>query len=317
MDKTNSLSFKIRSARPCVLFELVPPPAEYTKNIIVKSLASLTQILTHTHVDGINIPEVIDEHRNGERLNKIPEKLEPRILAKYLRGLGFENIIINRPVVYLPWDRQLEWLTQTYLKYKIKNYILVGGESSKINYPGNSVNKTSVDITTTHQQNFPGILLGGITIPTRQNEADRLYKKTQNGINFFTTQILYDSSSIKKLFADYWKICLSKNQKPKMIFLSFAPVVTKKDIDLLIWLGVKIPRSTLKQLKTGWLGVGHQSTDICINILKDIFSFIKKYDISIPVGLNIGYVNRNNFEFSIEFLNKLSQVYLKEIKHIK
>lgn len=299
------------------MFELVPPPAEYKKNIINESLASLTQILTRTSVDGINIPEVIDEHRNGERVNKIPDKLEPRILAKYLHGLGLDNIIINRPVVYSPWDLQMKWLKETYSKFKIKNFVLVGGESSGTEYPGYSVNKTALEISVSQKDLFPDILLGGITIPGRKNEADRLYKKTQNGINFFTTQIIYDSRSITKLLAAYWKICIAKKEKPKMIFLSFAPVITKKDIELLLWLGVKIPQSTLKQLKNGWLGVGHRSTKICIDILKDIFSFIKKYDISIPVGLNIGYVNRNNFEFSLEFLDKLSQVYLKEIKNNK
>lgn len=316
MDKSHSLSYKIKNGNPCVLFELVPPPAEYKKSIILDSLTALTQILSRTHVDGINIPEVIDEHRNGERTIKFPDKLKPRILAKYLHSMNFKNIIINRPVVYHPWDYQSKWLKQTYNKYDIKNFILVGGESSKNTYPGYSVTKSAQEIMKNKSHNFPEILLGGITIPTRKNEAERLYKKTLFGIDFFTTQILYEPESLKKLLAGYWKICQKKNEKPKMILLSFAPVITKKDIELLLWLGVKIPETTLKKLKSGWLGVGHKSTDICINILKDIFSFIKKYDISIPVGLNIGYVNRNNFEFSLEFLEKMSGNYLSEIKKI-
>ena len=46
----------------------------------------------------------------------------------------------------------------------------------------------------------------------------------ENGSEFFTTQVLYDSSKIIKMISHYQKRCDEKNTFPRRLLLSFAPV---------------------------------------------------------------------------------------------
>ena len=65
-----------------------------------------------------------------------------------------------------------------------------------------------------------------------------------NGSEFFTTQVLYDSSKIIKMISHYQKRCDEQNTFPRRILLSFAPVSSEKNIKFLKWLGVEIPNET-------------------------------------------------------------------------
>ncbi len=304
LEKSNSsFAHKIRHKKQCVLFELVPPDKNNEQSDIEKSTSLVVSIHKNLPTDAINIPEVRAEKRDGE-------KVEPRIISSYLHSAGFSDVIINKPVVYLPWNQQKHWLKETYNNNSIRNFVLVGGESSKTSYPGLSVVQAAQAITKAKHE-FPDILLGGITIPTRGNEAQRVLQKSIAGIEFFTTQILYESASIKQFLQDYWNLCLENNIDAKTICLSFAPVTSEKDIELLSRLGVKIPEETHTELTSGWLGIGYRSLNISKNILDDVFQFMIERDIKIPIGLNIGYVNRRNFEFSITFLEQMAAFYLE------
>lgn len=305
-----SLAMKVRRGENLILYEVVPPSLSNTKAEIQNSITLITSLLKKLSIDGINIPHVCEEKRNGDRLIKMTDKLEPAELSKYLFSQGYTDVIINRPIVHLPWETQLKWLKKSY-NSSHRNFIFVGGESSKIKYPGASVTVAAKTLTDSLHAEFPDLILGGITIPTRKNEAENVLRKSLSGIEFFTSQILYESQSAKHLLSDYWKLCRQNKIKPKMICLSFAPVTSKKDIDLLTWLGVRIPRSVIDELTAGWLGMGWRSVNICQNILKEIFEFTKKEGIQVPIGLNVGYINRHNFEFSISFLEQLSKYYLQ------
>ncbi len=310
LNTSNTFANKVRNGQKVIIYELVPPPKTKPQSDIQKSIALVTSQLTKLSVDAINIPEVLEEKRHGERNAKIIEKLDPVSVSKYIYDAGFTDIIINRPIVYLSWEEQKVWLKNAYDK-SLHNFIFVGGESSSIQYPGASVTQAAKTTTGSLQNEFPDILIGGITIPTRSKEADRLLHKSQAGIEFFTTQIIYESESIKQLLKEYWQASLENKIKPKMICLSFASVTTRQDIELLTWLGVKIPQATIEELTTGWLGMGWRSLKICQTILEEVFQFTKEHSIQIPLGLNIGYLNRHNFEFSSTFLKDLSDIYLQ------
>ena len=50
------------------------------------------------------------------------------------------------------FEKQMEWIQETYSKYEIDNLIIVGGESSKQKYPGPTVNESLEKIS---QDNRP------------------------------------------------------------------------------------------------------------------------------------------------------------------
>lgn len=296
---------KTKLSEKTILYELMPPPKDLQKSDIESSISTFSKIIQRFPIDGVNIPEVREETRNGKRAQSEIIKVEPKIIARYLRKHGVSNLIINRPTVYLPWTSQEKWFRKVY-SGGIRNIILIGGESSRVKYPGLSVLETSVKL----KKIFPDIFLGGITIPKRENEAERVFKKSEAGIEFFTSQILYDSHFAKKFLKDYAQECVRRQVLPKMIFLSFTPVSTPRDIELLTWLGVDIPKKTIEYLQKGWFGMGWRSLDLCLNIFEDILEFVAKNRINVPIGLNIEHVNRHNFESSFILLERISNLYL-------
>ena len=187
--------------RPVVAYEILPPrEKDGTLNSYAERISSL---LSQTHIDAINIPEVHEENARGLRPVKNLERAEAREFGRLLQdNVGIEAIV-NRVTVHNDLDYQKGWIKETFYDYDIENLILVGGESSDIKYPGPSVNETSEYITRDLNAGRFDFFCGGITIPSRKIESVRLLKKGSNGIEFFTTQVLYDAKKIKKMLKNY------------------------------------------------------------------------------------------------------------------
>ena len=271
--------------RPVVVYEILPPrEKDGTLNSYAERISSL---LSQTHIDAINIPEIYDESGRGERPVKNLERAEAREFGRLLQdNVGIETIV-NRVTVHKEMEMQKDWIKETFYDYDIENLILVGGESSTIEYPGPSVNYTSEYITRDLNSGRFDFFCGGIAIPSRKTESKSLLKKGSNGIEFFTTQVLYDSKKIKKMLRHYDEICKENNVLPRRILLSFAPVSSKKNIEFLKWLGVEIPNSTEKRLVNQDSDMTQESLDIATEILKDILKNNEKLVIKVPIGLNV------------------------------
>ena len=72
--------------------------------------------------------------------------------------VGIEAII-NRVVVHDDYDTQMRWLNETNKDFEIENMIIVGGESSKVNYPGPTVNEALNAISNIYNQEAGDIFL--------------------------------------------------------------------------------------------------------------------------------------------------------------
>ena len=293
--------------RPVVAYEILPPrEKDGTLNSYAERISSL---LSQTHIDAINIPEVHEENARGLRPVKNLERAEAREFGRLLQdNVGIEAIV-NRVTVHNDLDYQKSWIKETFYDYDIENLILVGGESSDIKYPGPSVNETSEYITRDLNAGRFDFFCGGITIPSRKIESVRLLKKGSNGIEFFTTQVLYDGKKIKKMLKYYDDVCKENNVLPRRILLSFAPVSSKKNIDFLKWLGVEIPSQTEKRLTNKKTNMSDESLEIASEILKGILNNNEKLGITVPIGLNVEHIMSYNFQSSINMLQELSRIY--------
>ena len=293
--------------RPVVAYEILPPrEKDGTLNSYAERISSL---LSQTHIDAINIPEVHEENARGLRPVKNLERAEAREFGRLLQdNVGIEAIV-NRVTVHNDLDYQKSWIKETFYDYDIENLILVGGESSDIKYPGPSVNETSEYITRDLNAGRFDFFCGGITIPSRKIESVRLLKKGSNGIEFFTTQVLYDGKKIKKMLKYYDDVCKENNVLPRRILLSFAPVSSKKNIDFLKWLGVEIPSQTEKRLTNKKTNMSEESLEIASEILKGILNNNEKLGITVPIGLNVEHIMSYNFQSSINMLQELSKIY--------
>jgi len=293
--------------RPVVAYEILPPrEKDGTLNSYAEIISSL---LSQTHIDAINIPEVHEENARGARPVKNLERAEAREFGRLLQdNVGIEAIV-NRVTVHNDLDYQKSWIKETFYDYDIENLILVGGESSDMKYPGPSVNETSEYITRDLNAGRFDLFCGGITIPSRKIESVRLLKKGSNGIEFFTTQVLYDGKKIKKMLKYYDEVCKENNVLPRRILLSFAPVSSKKNIDFLKWLGVEIPSQTEKRLTNKKTSMSDESLEIASEILKGILNNNEKLGITVPIGLNVEHIMSYNFQSSINMLQELSKIY--------
>ncbi|MBI2675385.1 MAG: methylenetetrahydrofolate reductase [Candidatus Aenigmarchaeota archaeon] len=279
------------------LFEVVPP---VKGRGLVQASKEIADILEGINVDAINIPEIRNESRNGPRNIAYMEKEDPVSYGSALQSCGFEAVI-NRCTVYESPEEQRLWIGHA-LKKGMGNIVAVGGESGKKTYPGPSVTEFC-DIA---RHFSPEILLGGITIPTRLDEPERLLKKSGHGIEFFVSQVLYESRSFKNLLKDYHLLCKRKSTKAKRLFISLAPVSSDKDIYFLKWLGVEIPHHAEQRLAAAH-DKARESMEICQEILEDILDFGSRLEM--PLGINVEHIMAYNTSLAAKMLRKLAAVY--------
>jgi len=293
-----------RPRRPVVAYEILPPrEKDGTLNSYAENISSL---LSQTHIDAINIPEVRDEIARGERPIKNQVRAEPREFGKLLQDIVGIEAIVNRVVVHQNIEDEMKWLEETNSKYEIENLITVGGESRNIRYPGPTVNQALNAISQNDRLN---LLCGGISIPSREKESLRLIEKSENGSEFFTTQVLYDSSKVIKMITHYQKRCDEKDTFPRRVLLSFAPVSSEKNIKFLKWLGVEIPKKTEQSLLNDGARMSEKSMEITVSVLNEILNHLEKNKIKVPIGLNVEHIMSYNFQASIEMLQELSRIY--------
>jgi len=293
-----------RPRRPVVAYEILPPrEKDGTLNSYAENISSL---LSQTHIDAINIPEVRDEIARGERPIKNQVRAEPREFGKLLQDIVGIEAIVNRVVVHQNIEDEMKWLEETNSKYEIENLITVGGESRNIRYPGPTVNQALNAISQNDRLN---LLCGGISIPSREKESLRLIEKSENGSEFFTTQVLYDASKVIKMITHYQKRCDEKDTFPRRVLLSFAPVSSEKNIKFLKWLGVEIPKKKEQSLLNDGARMSEKSMEITVSVLNEILNHLEKNKIKVPIGLNVEHIMSYNFQASIEMLQELSRIY--------
>jgi 5,10-methylenetetrahydrofolate reductase len=288
----------LHPAIPITLFEVVPPAAA-KPGAIEASLHELQQL--RGRVDAINIPEIHDEDRPGERTSKFIERVEPRILGSRIkRELGID-VVINRVTVH---DAEPErWFRETCGPWDIPNWILVGGESKEIRYPGPNPGEAARLVKS---MNLP-VSLGGITIPSRVNEPDRIRKKHAQGVEFFTSQVMFDSNDL------VWLI-QRLNGIEARVFISFAPVCNRRNLEFLRWLGVDVPRDLDRFLLGSEKGEAapaetclERSINLAQRILMDVFDNLPPDPP--PIGLNIEHITAKNFAPALAMLDRLGRLY--------
>lgn len=288
----------LHSAVPLRMFEVVPPAAAKPE-ALEASLHELRQL--RGRVDAINIPEIHDEDRPGERSHKFIKRVEPRILGSRIQRELEIDVVINRVTVHDP--DPAHWFRETCGQWGVSNWVLVGGESKSVTYRGPNPEAAAGLVKSL---GLP-VSLGAITIPSRVNEPERIRKKHAHGVEFFTSQVMFDSNDL------VWLI-QRLNGVDARIFISFAPISSGRDLDFLRWLGVDLP-SDLDRFLLGpnkdhpaaaetCLG---RSIDLAQRILMDVFDNLPPDPPSI--GINIEHITRKNFAPALSMLDRLGGLY--------
>lgn len=308
-----------------LFYEIVPPEKGNKEERLEQHVECLERLYDQLEVDALNIPEIQDESKKGEkgkRRKPHRERIQPREYAMSLRE-HFEDaeFVINRVCVKHPHDYHENWLLETHNDYRIRNIIFVGGESSGQDYPGPSVpesnrfvkrylnrgrlryNKGSIEPTDFN--------IGNISIPTRRrkdfDEPERMFHKQEAGSDFFTTQIIYDKESPISLIKDFSRLLEDEDHGPPTIFWSFSPISSKKDVDFLRWLGVYIPEETEEYILDSEDPV-QTSLDLCQDIWQEMLDVTDELPNPIPMGINISIMGLRNFDNGVKLAQQLNSV---------
>ena len=104
---------KVRKPRrPVVVYEILPPRVkDGTLNSYAEKISSL---LSQTHIDAINIPEVHEENGRGVRPVKNLERAEAREFGRLLQDSVGIEAIVNRVMVHDNLNYQKNWIKETF-----------------------------------------------------------------------------------------------------------------------------------------------------------------------------------------------------------
>lgn len=299
--------------RPIVLYEVIPPLEEASGRRIRETAERVRHLIADRHVDAVNIPEVREESRNGDRpASDFRPRQDPRAFGRAVRDVltNGTEIVVNHPTVHAPDAALRDWIDETLDEFGMSNVVLVGGESSDIDYPGPGP-VAAAAVARDHRRD--DILLGGITIPTRRrdgpaDEPERLVEKARAGIEFFTSQVIYEAESTKRLLHDYAARCDEAAVAPRPIFLSFAPITARKDANFLRWLGAEIPPATEQWILDANGQAADRSFRVAEGILEDVQAYVRRRDLDVPIGVNVEHVMHYNLDASGHLLERLAGV---------
>ncbi len=296
-----SLRAKIhKPSEPLVFYEIVPPSVDDSSEMedrlkLVGDVAGL--------VDVINIPEIRDELARGPRRGNFRQRIEPRVFAKAIHDRHSLETSVNRVTVHDSLDDQRRWLKESAEVYGVRDLILVGGESVQFTYPGPSVSETA-KLANAEKLD---LLLGGITIPSRPREAERVLSKHKSGIEFFTTQVLLDAAPTVSLLR-------ALDGVKAHLILSFTPVSHPRDLTFLKWLGVGVPESLAISVDQApeRESAAAASIELAKRILQEVFSHLTP--LSPAIGIQVERITKRNSAAALQMLIELADFYPKLLR---
>ena len=192
--------------------------------------------------------------------------------------------------------------------------VLVGGSSRYIPYPGPQV--IEADRACSPLLREQGGHLGNIAIPQRQGEAHRMLAKTRAGASFFTTQILFDSESLRRTLGEYDALCQKAGIPPAAVLLSLAPLTDETDAEFVRWLGADIPDAAERWILNGEeSSAGDRAIEHARRVWTDTRTAADAEGLSLALGVNIEQLTQRHLDVALRMLTELSGVVRSTTTH--
>lgn len=284
--------------------EAVPPLLRQGEEGIETVIDKVHAIHEAVGLDGVNIPEIREESsksEKGERIKPFEPRVEPRELARRIKDRVGLDCMINRVVVHLPHDRQADWFRETHEEYGVREFVLVGGERSDVDYPGPRVPEANEMIRKVI--NDPKLRVGNICIPGRENEGARMARKIRSGADFFTTQIVYHAEEFTGLLDELKEVDI-KGEPPSLL-LTVCPVKSARNIKFLHWLGV----SMSPELEAWLVQDKDQVAERSVEHIRATWADIQRHKATtgsrFPVGVSLAPIGKIPNSLTIELAQSL------------
>ncbi|MCI4349958.1 MAG: hypothetical protein L3K15_00355 [Thermoplasmata archaeon] len=284
-------SFAEALAERPLFFEPLPPSARSSPARVKAHIDEVVRLLAGVpRLDAVDIPELVDENHDGRPYYR---SLHPPEFGRTVGERTGCEVIVNKVVAHLPSvDALAVWMRET-IERGIRNFVLVGGSSRYIPYPGPAV--TEANRVCHPLVAEAGGRLGNIAIPQRTGEAHRMLGKTRSGASFFTTQILFDSDAVLKMIQEYGRLCAQAGLAPAAVLLSVAPLADEGDAQFIRWLGADIPEAAERTILNGdETGASARSIAQALRLWDEVRRGIERAHVEVPVGVNIEQVTQRH-----------------------
>ncbi len=311
-------------SRRVMIYEVVPPEPHITVKALKRSASTLTKNLRgFEDVDGIYVPEVIDESERGSTIArhlKVPARqFAAFVRSSYEQDEGHRRkLIVSHPFAYLPREETKKWLTHTYKLGGIKNIILVGPRHHHTDLPGYSVTESAQIISDMNEAQEIDLFTGAICMDSRRtskipgltiDEPERMVAKSKAGVMYFVNQICYDSQSIVDLLRDYKNECEKQGLEPRRVFIGASPVSSRGTLRVIEDLRGHIDDELKAHLFSHDYGIGNRSIDRIEEMFRRIFEHCYGENIGVPIGICVEHVTDSNFRYALELLESLPEIW--------
>ncbi|MGD0587548.1 MAG: hypothetical protein ABSA63_01975 [Thermoplasmata archaeon] len=297
-----SLSEALRAGP--LFFEPVPSPARTPAHRVEERTSAVVRLIEEVpRVDALDIPELVDENHEGQ------PHYHSGDLPGYARALAERTgreVILNKVVAHLPSTQALEeWARETVAK-GIRHAVLVGGSSRYIPYPGPPV--AEADQLCRPIFAAASGTIGNIAIPQRTGEAHRMLAKTRAGASFFTTQLLFDAESARKVLLQYDLLCRQASIPPAAVLLSLAPIADDQDAEFVRWLGADLPDSAERAILEGEESdAARRSVELAVSVWQEVTRSARAEHLAVPIGANVEQVSARHLEVAGTLLHELAR----------
>jgi len=291
--------FRTSLASTPLVLEIVPPSRRASEKAISALVDRVRDAVASLgNLDGLNLPQVLDENHQGQPFLR---NMDPRDFVQRLGSdLGVDPIV-NNVVAHVPSANAFHrWARESLDKFGLRSFVLVGGTSSRVRYPGPTVLEAN-RLLRSAAEGHNDVALGNITIPDRENEVDRLIEKTRAGCDFFTTQVLFEAEPMATVVRAYGKRCAAQGMKPATVLLSFAPVSDYQDLEFLAWLGASVTPRTEEALSgSEEKALGRSSIELARTLWSHLLAAALQSRPAVPLGVNIEEVSLHNFDLAVQ-----------------
>ncbi len=295
--------------RGLYLYGTTPPRRGSSTDQLYAIAEKLTARLSTLNLDAINVYDIQEEEGRTQIARPFPflPVVDSRAYAQILNHLTGTEIINYKCVVHHPRANFSAWLDESWQQFGLRYLTLVGGSTSQIAYPGPTLSQAS-QIIANHQHHF---VFGGVTIAERHlskgNEHLKLIEKSRRGMQFFTSQVVYQPEATIQLLQDYAQQCQELNLAPVRIILTFAPCGYLKTLHFLKWLGVNFDPEAEREIFSARSPL-QKSLEVCGSTLRRILASLEGG--RIPLGINVESVSikKDEIEASIELFQELKGI---------
>ena len=269
----------------------------------------------------ISVPDIQDTGEFRRHRARVPNSE----FASWLLGLTDKPVILYKVAASCTRPELEAWL-EGVADMGCRDIILVGPDSSRKTHREETLDVGEAARIAAGRH----FRCGGIIIPTRRrqfvarpasvDEADRVEAKVKEfGLNFFTTQILYESEWMCCLLLDLVRR-LTPREIPK-IFLTFSPFVCPADLNFAQKaLGVFIP-DDVEEMLLGARSMREASISYLLLIWERISVFAN--EIGFPaerLGVNVEYIdsrNPQNVSAAFELIEKFGHMLVENPSELK